>query len=303
MAETGTQTARGSSIGGAVCVQLGRYVALTKPKQTALLMVTAVGAYAMEASPGVHWLTAAGGMAALASAVAGSTALNMVIDRDIDARMSRTSARPLPASALGVRQATAFGLIAGIGGVVVSLVLSPVFGAAVAAGLFFDVVIYTVWLKRRTAYSILVGGVSGGMPAVAGRALATGGVDAVGLLLGLGVVLWIPSHILTLATRYADEYAKAGVPVWPGVFGERSTRRLIAVATVGAVGVLTLAGVLEGIAPVPLGALALAGAGMVVLAARVLARPSERANWVLFKAASAYMLVAFACLTIGATLS
>jgi len=278
------------------------YAELTKPRQTALLLATGVGAYMMSVAPPVEWATFTIGMLALAAAVSGSTALNMVLDRDIDGVMQRTHGRPLPAREVATSRAAAFGIGLSLSGVAAAWGLDPLFGATVTAGLLLDVVVYTWWLKRRTAASILIGGISGGMPALAGRTLAIGSIDAVGLLLAAGVVLWIPAHILTLAMRHAEEYEAAGVPTWPNVHGETSTRRLIAVATTGAAVVLVAAGVLAGIHPITLWALVLAGVAIVGLALYALVRPAERRDWMLFKAASAYMLVAFICLTVGAVL-
>jgi len=292
---TGSGAARIARRSGAAA-----YLALTKPRQTGLLMATAIGAYLMGAVQPVEWTTFAVGMLALGAAISGSTALNMVLDRDIDRIMERTHGRPLPSGLVPASRAVAFGIALSAVGVGAALVLGPLFGALVTAGLLFDVVIYTWWLKRRTAASILVGGVAGGMPALAARTLAVGSVDAVGLLLAAGVVLWIPAHILTLAMKHADEYAEAKVPTWSNVHGESSARRLIAVATVGAAVVLVIAGVLEAIGPLALGALVFAGVTISALALYALARPGEQRDWMLFKAASVYMLVAFVCLTVGA---
>mgnify|MGYP001031651352 CR=1 FL=1 len=280
----------------------GAYAELTKPLQTALLMVTGIGAYLMGAAGAVSWPTFSAGMAGLAAAVAGSTALNMVLDRDIDRVMDRTGRRPLPSGRISVASAWAFGLGMAVIGLAVSWAADALFGLVVTLGLLFDVVVYTMWLKRRSAASILIGGIAGGMPALAGRVLAIGAVDVVGLLLAAGVVLWIPAHILTLAMRHADEYRRAGVPVWPAVHGEGSTRRVIAVATTGAAGVLLAAGVRADVHVVALAGLGLAGAVMVVLALFALLRPSERRNWALFKAASLYMAFAFVCLTLGSVI-
>jgi protoheme IX farnesyltransferase len=291
-------TSRASASGAGVAVH--RYVELTKPKQTALLMATALGSYLMSVSGPLDRVGFAIGMAALAAAISGSTALNMVIDRDIDAVMDRTAARPLPAGELSTSRALVFALALALGGIGAAWWLDALFGAAVTAGLLFDVVVYSLWLKRRTPASILVGGLSGGMPAIAGRALAIGAVDTVAVLLAAGVVLWIPAHILTLAMRHAGEYRRADVPVWPSVHGEQSTRRLIAAATAGASAVLLAAGILAGIRPLALALLAAAGAGITALALVAFVWPSERRNWALFKIASAYMLFAFGCLTLGA---
>ncbi|MGB4593486.1 MAG: protoheme IX farnesyltransferase [Coriobacteriia bacterium] len=278
------------------------YMALTKPKQTALLLATGIGAYILTASPQVEWLRFALGIIALALAVSGCTALNMVLDRDIDAKMGRTARRPLPSGDMSAASALVFALALSIVGLAIAWSLSAAFGAVVSAGFFFDLVIYTMWLKRRTPLSIVFGGISGGMPALAGRVLALGRVDAVGALLAAGVVLWIPAHILTLSTRYQTEYAAAGVPVWPGVFGPDATRRVVAVGTMLSTVVLTAAGVIEHIGSGALAALVGIGVVLDVVAIAALVRPSESWNWMLFKTASIYMLAAFACLTLGAVL-
>lgn len=278
------------------------YLALTKPLQTLLLLVTGVCAYALSRPGAINWGELAGAALALTGAIAGCTALNMVLDRDIDARMGRTVRRPLPAGRVSVRAALIFGLALSVPGLALAWALFPLFGLIVSLGFGIDLGVYTLWLKRRTPLSILWGGISGGMPALAGRALAIGRVDLVGVLLAAGVLLWIPAHILTLATHYAREYHLAGVPVWPNVYGPTATRRVIAIATLLDVAVLGAAGWLLNIHPVTLGVLAVLGAGLTGLSIAVLIRPTGQMNWVLFKFASLYMLGAFVCLTIGTVL-
>lgn len=278
------------------------YLALTKPLQTALLLVTGVCAYALSRPGTVAWGELLAAALALTGAVGGCTVLNMVLDRDIDARMGRTTRRPLPSGRVSVRSALLFGLALSLPGLALSWALLPLFGLIVTLGFVIDLGVYTLWLKRRTPLSILFGGISGGMPALAGRALALGRVDLVGILLAAGVLLWIPAHILTLATHYAREYHLAGVPVWPNVYGPTATRRVIAIATLLDVAVLGAAGWWLGIHRVTLGVLMALGAGLTGLSIAVLIRPTERLNWVLFKFASLYMLGAFVCLTIGTVL-
>lgn len=278
------------------------YLALTKPLQTLLLLITGVCAYALSRPGAVALSEMAAAALALTGAIAGCTALNMVLDRDIDAQMGRTARRPLPSGTVSVRAATIFGLGLSIPGLLLAWALSPLFGLIVSLGFAIDLGVYTLWLKRRTPLSILFGGISGGMPALAGRALAIGRVDAVGLLLAAGVLLWIPAHILTLATHYAREYHLAGVPVWPNVYGPRATRRVVAAATLLDVAVLATAGRLLQIHPATMGILAILGAGLTGLSVAVLIRPSQKLNWVLFKFASLYMLGAFICLTVGTIL-
>ncbi len=278
------------------------FMALTKPLQTALLLVTGVCAYALSLPGRVGWGELAAAAVALTGAIGGCTALNMVLDRDIDARMGRTVRRPLPAGLVSLRSAVAFGLVISAGGIGLAWVLSPLFGLIVSLGFVIDLGVYTLWLKRRTPFSILWGGISGGMPALAGRVLAVGRVDGVGILLAMGVLFWIPAHILTLSAHYAREYRLAGVPVWPNVYGPTATRRVVAGATFLDVVVLVSAGVLLGIHPVALGVLGVLGGGLSGLAVAALIRPSEGLNWRLFKFASIYMLGAFICLTVGAVI-
>lgn len=281
----------------------GAFVALTKQKQTALLLVTGVGAYALSVPGGIDWLRLLPGAAALWLAVSGCTVLNMVLDRDIDAKMARTSGRPLPTGDLSVKAATMFGLLLSVPGLALAWFLGATFGGIVTAGFAIDFVVYTAWLKRRTPLSILIGGVSGGMPALAGRALALGRVDLVGLLLAAGVLLWIPAHILTLAMRRSDEYRAAGVPAWPSVYGAAATRRLISGSTVLGAITLSYAGWLLGVPAAVLGVLVGLGAIMCTLAIGGLLRPSDRHDWLLFKAASVYMAASFGCLVVGAALA
>lgn len=274
--------------------------ALTKPRQTALLLVTGICAYTLTRGlpfaplEGI-WMTAS-----LLLAISGCTALNMLIDRDIDARMERTADRPLPAGRIRPMQALLFGGVLSAAGLMLSFALDVRFGAVVAIGFLLDLLIYSAWLKRRTPFSILFGGVSGGMPVLAGRVLALGRVDLVGVLLAGSVLLWIPSHILTLAIRYADDYRRAGVPMWPLVYGARATRMVVAGANVLNALALAAAGLILRVHPAALVVLLGMSLAMVGLSAVQLAKPTERRNWLLFKAASLYMLVSSLLLTVGA---
>jgi protoheme IX farnesyltransferase len=115
-----------------------------------------------------------------------------------------------------------------------ALTMAPLYGAIVFAGLFFDVVVYTVWLKRRTAWSIVWGGISGGMPILAGRVLGSGQIDWVGLLLAVAVLFWIPTHIMTFSIRRFADYQAAGIPTFPSKYGIRATQAIIAASSLAA---------------------------------------------------------------------
>jgi protoheme IX farnesyltransferase len=280
----------------------GSLVRLTKQRQTLLLLATGAGAYALSVPRAVDAPQLLLGIVALWAPISGCTVLNMVLDRDIDAMMARTAGRPLPAGEVPVRTSVAFGLMLSGSGLALSWALGSTFGAVVTAGFAIDLWVYTGWLKRRTPLAILFGGVSGGMPALAGRVLALGYVDAVGLLLALGILLWIPAHILTLAMGRADEYRAAGVPCWPCVYGTGATRRLIAASTMTGALTLLAAGWLLHVHPAALVTLAVLGTVLSGIALAGLFRPSDRQDRLLFKTASVYMSAAFGCLVVGATL-
>ncbi len=214
--------------------RLCAYWTLIKSLQTGLLLITGIAAYLSARCPVITWETALALTASLFLAISGSTVLNMVYDRDIDGMMKRTCQRPLPAGKISMQEALMLGLVLSSVGVGWAFAMSPIYGAVVFAGLFFDVIVYTVWLKRRTPYSIIIGGLSGGMPALAGRALGVSGIDGVGILLALAVLFWIPTHIMTFSIRHVEDYRRAGVPTFPAWYGVGVTRMMIALSAIAA---------------------------------------------------------------------
>jgi len=274
------------------------YWPLTKSMQTGLLLSTGLAGYMSARCPVMHWYTFLGLAVSLFLAIAGSTIINMWYDRDIDARMKRTCTRPLASGQVTPNEALRLGLVLSAAGVGLAVAMSPLFGLVVFAGLFFDVIVYTIWLKRRTAWAILWGGISGGMPILAGRVLGMGRIDGVGILLTLAVLFWIPTHILTFAMRYFDDYAAAGIPTFPSAYGFQVTRATIAVSSIVAALCIGVAGILIGVQWGFVRLLAVMSGGLLLLAVASLLRPSERVNFGLFKYASLYMLAAMILLSI-----
>lgn len=270
--------------------KLRAYWALIKSLQTALLLITGLAGFMSSRCPflNIEMLIAVGG--SLFLSISGSTVLNMWYDRDLDARMERTCWRPLPAGQIKPPQALVFGVILSIAGIGWALSLNALYGLIVFAGLFFDVVIYTFWLKRRTAWSILWGGISGGMPVLAGRTMGTGEIEWVGILLALAVLFWIPTHILTYNMRYFDDYARAGVPTFPSVHGFKVTRKIIAISSAIAAISMGVASIGVGMTIGYLRLIIVLSTGLLLLAGRVVIKPTERLNYGLFKYASLYML-------------
>lgn len=266
------------------------YGTLVKSLQTGLLVLTGIAGLASAQGLDAGLDLWAGLTVSLILAIGGSTVLNMVYDRDIDRLMLRTCSRPLPQGMLSVREAVLLGSLLTGAGVLLAFRLSPLYGALIAAGAFFDLVVYTLWLKRRSAWSILWGGIAGAMPIVAGRALGVGVIDAAGVALGVSVLLWIPTHILTFNLRYEDDYRRAGIPTIPQVYGQRAARRLISASSLLAAVAMIAAALLLGLGPGYLRLLTVLGLGLIALAVRGALRPSARLNFALFKYASAFML-------------
>lgn len=266
------------------------YWQLIKSHQTGLLLITGVTGYISARCPVLNWDILMGLIASLFLAISGSTILNMIYDRDIDAKMHRTSHRPLPSGKVKMKEALILGVIVSLLGVGLAFFLSPLFGWVVLAGLFFDVVVYTVWLKRRTAWSIIWGGVAGGMPILAGRVLGTGELDIIGGLFCLAILLWIPTHIITFCIRYSKDYAMAGIPTIPSVYGHKNSRLIVIASSFGAAIAIVLAALSLGLSWGYMWLLAVLSLGIMGLAVKSIFRPSEDMNFALFKYASLYML-------------
>ncbi|MBN1449562.1 MAG: protoheme IX farnesyltransferase [Anaerolineales bacterium] len=268
------------------------YWPLTKPLQTGLLLATGVAGYVSTRCPITHIGTILGLAGSLFLAIAGSTVLNMWWDRDIDAKMKRTQKRPTSSGSLPADEVLRLGLVLSVIGVGWAVAINALYGLVVFAGLFFDVVVYSMWLKRRTCWGILWGGVSGAMPVLAGRVLGLGGFDWIGLTLALGVLFWIPTHTLTFSMKFAKDYEVACVPTFPSTYGLAFTRATIAVSSVLAAAAMLAAAIGIGMDWGFLRLLGVLSAGLLTLAFAITFRPSEQVNFGLFKYASIYMLAA-----------
>lgn len=278
--------------------KLWLYWPLIKSLQTFLLLATGLAGYMSARCPIFHFATLLGLSGSLFLAISGSTVLNMWWDRDIDAQMGRTQKRPLPSGEISSQETLRLGLILSMIGIAWSAVLSPLYALVVFAGWFFDVVVYTIWLKRRTCWSIVWGGIAGGMPILAGRVLGIGSIDLVGILLTLSVLFWIPTHILTYAMRFYSDYQNAGVPTFPSCYGFPVTRATIATSSVLAALAIGTASILIGVQWGFVRLLVVLSTGLLLLAVGSLVRPTEQVNFGLFKYASLYMLASMILLSI-----
>jgi heme o synthase len=266
------------------------YWKLIKSLQSGLLLMTGLAGYS-SAHGGVQLGSLWQLGVSLFLAISGSTILNMWWDRDIDARMKRTHMRPAAAALVPANEVLTLGFIVSTIGIGWSASLSPRYGLVVLAGWFLDVVVYTMWLKRRTCWAIFWGGVAGAMPVLAGRVLATNRIDIIGILLAASVLFWIPTHTLTFSLKFQEDYRAAGVPTFPSTYGARFTRFMIAASSMLAALTMTAAAVWIGVAEGILALIIVLGAVLLFVAASALLRPSDRMNLRLYKYASIYMLL------------
>jgi protoheme IX farnesyltransferase len=210
------------------------YLTLTKPAITLLVVSVAVAGFAVALPPGSIPFLRLGelvGFGAMASG--GAAALNHYFDRDLDARMRRTRHRPLPeARIVSPSRVLAIGLglsVLGIGGAAVAL--NALTSVSILLGTITYVVVYTLWLKRRSSWNIVIGGFAGSAPALAGSAAAVGTWTPAALALALLVFLWTPPHFWSLALLLRDDYRRAGLPMLPRMDDPGRSARWVVVST------------------------------------------------------------------------
>jgi protoheme IX farnesyltransferase len=278
------------------------YVVLTKPRVMTLLLLT--GACGMVV--GAHGVPPLGRLAAtvagLALACGGASALNHVLDRDIDSLMGRrTRTRPVTAGRVPPSYALEFGLaLSAFSFVLLAGVVNVLTATLALVGNLFYVLVYTRWLKRTTPQNIVIGGAAGAVPPLVGWAAATGDLTVPALLLFAIVFFWTPPHFWALALLIKRDYAAAGIPMLPVVRGERATVRQILLYSVVLVGVTAV--------PFAWGTLGLGylvpalvlGAGFVWLALRLARRTTPRRAAVLFHTSLLYHALVFVAAALDA---
>jgi protoheme IX farnesyltransferase len=206
------------------------YFELTKPKVQTLLLFTTVTTMEIAGDPSVGRiaLTCLGGYLS----AGGAGAVNHWYDRDIDAQMRRTASRPIPSGRVSPRAALAYGFaLSAASFVLMSLTLNLLAASLALSGFVGYVGVYTVWLKRRSAHNIVIGGAAGAVPPLVGWAATRGSLSWTAVYLFAIVFYWTPPHFWALSLLMKDEYARVGVPMMPVVRGERETRRQIVLYT------------------------------------------------------------------------
>lgn len=279
------------------------YYELTKPKIWYLLVFTALGS-ALTASflfdkplTPLTWILLLGGIAAGSAAADTITGYN---DRDIDAIMDRTKDRPIPSGRISPKNALIFGLILTAIALIFSWSINLWAFLLMMFGLFDNIIIYSKWLKRRSQSNIILGGFSGGVPALIGYVAVTTQNIEIGLVMAGLVFLWIPTHIWSLALHVRKDYLKAKVPMLPVVSEEKRAVRIIAITTLIMVLFSILPFFFHQFGHIYLVTATIFGATMLGLSVWLLLKPTERASWTVFKFSSPYLTAVFIAFIVDA---
>lgn len=274
------------------------FFALLKPRVMVLVVFTAI--IGMMLAPGsINPVIAFTAILCIAVAAGAAGAINMWYDRDIDAIMTRTIHRPIPSGRVPPSEALGFGIILSGGSILLmDLAVGHVAAIMLAGSIGFYVFIYTMWLKRRTAQNIVIGGLAGAFPPMIGWASVTGGVDWVSLSLVLIIFLWTPPHFWALALYRSQDYARAGVPMLPVIAGAAATKRQIVLYSVALVAssflpqILGALGWFYGVSALVLGAV------FIVMAIAVARSDSDKPAKQLFGYSILYLFILFGLMPI-----
>ncbi|MCF1467389.1 protoheme IX farnesyltransferase [Agrobacterium vitis] len=223
------------------------FFALLKPRVMSLVVFTAFAGLVL--APGtINPILGVIAILCIAVGAGASGALNMWYDADIDAVMTRTAHRPIPAGRIRPQEALAFGITLSVFSVsILGLAVNWFAAAFLAFTILFYAVVYTMWLKRSTPQNIVIGGASGAFPPMIGWACVTGGVSLDSVILFMVIFLWTPAHFWALALYKMRDYGSVGVPMMPNVAGETSTKRQMFVYAV-LTGIFAVAPALTGLA-------------------------------------------------------
>jgi len=277
------------------------YFEVTKPRIWLLLVFTAFGGLVAARGWSIPWLTASVALIAVTLGSAGSNTLTNYLDRDIDAVMDRTRLRPLPSRRISpASHALYFGLTLTALSLILAASINTLTFALMLLGVFDNVVVYSRLLKRRSPLNIVLGGFSGGVPVLIGYAAVENTLSTLALFMAALVMIWIPTHIWSLALYSRDDYAKANIPMLPVVVGERAAVRVIAAASTVMVVFSLAAPIFSQLGSVYIYPAAVLGAVMLVLSLWLFLRPTKEVSWIVFKFSSPYLGLIFLAMIVDA---
>lgn len=281
---------------------------VSKPRIVVLLVITAVTSmYAASklVGPELDPIALLHIIIAGALASAGSSALNHYYDRDIDPLMKRTSTRPIPSGKIKASSVLVYGLAVSVASVVYAyFTLNWVSTFFIGLGIFFYVIVYTVWLKRKNSSNIVIGGFAGSAASMAGWTAATGfvspaGIDLLGFLVGFLVFVWTPSHFWCLAMKIRDDYAEARVPMLPVLIGMQKTSKYILVNTAILLP-YSLMLYAFGLGLVYTAIAAASGGLMLVYHYKLTKNPTSEFAWKAYKVTAPYLTIIFVAIALDA---
>jgi len=285
-------------------VGLKEVLEISKPRIIILLVITAItsmyAANILIAHTPLNYTTLLHLIIAGALSSAGSSALNHFYDKDIDPLMKRTSTRPIPSGRMPARHVLLYGIIVSCVSVIYAwFTLNPVSTFFIALGIFFYVIIYTVWLKRNNWSNIVIGGFAGSCAAMAGWSAATGSMDILGALVGTLVFVWTPSHFWCLAMKMKEEYTAAKVPMLPVLIGMEKTSKYILLNTAILLPYSVML-VAFGLGYLYLGVALVSGGLMSLYHYRLTKTPTSDFAWKAYKVTAPYLTIIFVAIALDA---
>jgi protoheme IX farnesyltransferase len=296
-----TSHARAETLAGSWRTTVSDYVEMTKPKVQSLLIFTTITTMYVAGDPslGLVALTCLGG----ALSAGGAGAINHALDRDLDQVMKRTADRPVASGRVSVRAAIVYGALLGCASfALLALTVNPLAAVLAMSGLLGYVLVYTMWLKRRTPQNIVIGGAAGAVPPLVAWAAVTDGLAGTPLYLFAIVFFWTPPHFWSLSLLMKDEYARAAVPMLPVVRGERETRRQILLYAVLLYAVSQLPFCAGAFGATYLVCSVILGGAFIGGAYRLLRQPSRRTALRLYLFSLAYLALLFGAMVADARL-
>ena len=230
----------------------------------------------------------------------GSSAINMFYDKTIDNLMKRTSKRPIPSGRLQANKVLIYGLAISVISVVLSFfTLNPMASFMIGLGIFFYVVVYTILLKRRTVWNVVIGGFAGSAAAMAGWATTTNSIDLLGFLIGWIVFMWSPPHFWCLSIKMKDEYAKAKVPMLPVVYGNQTTSKYIFLSTLILIP-YSVSLYFFGLGLLYTTVALVAGSLMAIYHYKLMKNPTPEFAWRAYKVTAPYLVIIFISIALDA---
>ncbi len=276
---------------------------ISKPRIIVLLVITAITSmYAASKliGPELDNLSLLHIIVAGAFASAGSSALNHYYDKDIDPLMKRTSTRPIPSGRMTARNVFIYGVTVSASSVIyAAFTLNLLTAFFIALGIFFYVVVYTMWLKRLNSSNIVIGGFAGSAASMAGWSAATGSMDLLGFLVGTLVFVWTPSHFWCLAMKIRDDYAAAKIPMLPVLVGMQKTSNYILISTAI---LLPYSLILYafGLGLVYLAIAAIFGSLLMIYHYKLTKNPTSEFAWKAYKVTAPYLTIIFVGIALDA---